>query len=142
MAVRKKKSASEVEDQQSESLTKQNVYLIHGDDDYLVAQEARKILAALQPKGATMAPGENFNVEMIEGDANNQGEAAAVFGRLFEALQSQSFFATDKVIWWRDTNLLGSSQTASAAAVADFIQTLDKALKAGIAGRGVLSGDG
>jgi DNA polymerase III subunit delta len=47
-------------------------------------------------------------------------------------LQSQSFFATEKIVWWRGTNLLGSNSTASAAGTADSLSGLDELIKAGL----------
>ncbi len=103
------------------------LFLIHGDDDFLVNEEARKIIASLTPKGAS-----EFNLETIEGLAGNQAEAEGIFRRLFEALQSRSFFATEKVVWWRNTNLLGTSSTAGASAVADSLAALNDLLKGGL----------
>jgi len=109
------------------SQSSSSLFLIHGDDDYLVAEEARRIVSSLTPKGAS-----DFSVETIEGAASNQGEATQIFQRLFEALQSQSFFATEKVVWWRDTNLLGSSNTASGASVSQNLEALTETLKKGL----------
>lgn len=106
----------------------QSLYLIYGDDDYLVDQEARRILADIVPKGGT-----EYGLEVIDGGASNQAEAATIFGKLFEALQSQSFFATEKVVWLKNTNLLGASVTASAAGTSDFLSSLEANLKKGLA---------
>lgn len=103
------------------------LHAIHGDDDFLVAEEGRRVIAQLTPKGAS-----EFGLEIIEGAATNQGEAAAIFGKLFEALQAQSFFATEKVVWWRDTNLLGASTTASAADTSSFLAALDEQIRKGL----------
>ncbi len=124
-ATRKKAVASAKNETSAEAKTP--LYLIHGDDDFLVAEEARKIIAELIPKDAL-----EFGLETIEGSAANQGEAAQIFCRLFEALQSHSFFASEKVVWWRDTNLLGASPTASGAAVAESLISLNELLKDGI----------
>ncbi|MFZ4694304.1 MAG: DNA polymerase III subunit delta [Verrucomicrobiia bacterium] len=104
------------------------VFLIHGDDDYLVTEEARRIIAKATPAGAS-----EFALETIPGAATNQAEAMAIFGKLFEALQSQSFFATDKVVWWRDTNLLGASPTATGAEVSDMLAALATQVEKGLA---------
>lgn len=101
--------------------------LIHGDDDYLIAEEARKIVATLMPPG-----GSEFNLEMVDGIASNQAEADAIFRKLFEALQTQSFFATEKVVWWRNTNLLGTEAVAEGAGVRESLNGLAKLLKAGL----------
>ncbi len=104
-----------------------SIALIHGDDDFLVTQEAKKFLAEWMPEG-----GAEFGLETVEGGAANQGEAAQVFRRFFETLQSNSFFASEKVVWWRDTNLLGAGATASAAAVTESLSQLNDLLKEGL----------
>jgi DNA polymerase III subunit delta len=130
MASRTKKSTGQKDfssELKSESAA-QSLYLIYGDDDYLVDQEARRVLALLVPKGGT-----EYGLEVIDGGVSNQGEVTAVFGKLFEALQSQSFFSTEKVIWLKNTNLLGASATASASGTSDFLATLETNLKTGLA---------
>jgi len=104
-----------------------SLYLIHGEDDYLVSEEARRIIRSLTPAGAS-----DFAIETIEGAASNQDEAASMFGRLFETLQTRSFFATDRVVWWRDTNLLGAGATATGSQVAEFLQALDELIQTGL----------
>lgn len=128
MAPSKKSAATKAkEDVPEQGKASSSLFLIYGDDDYLVAEEARKIVNSLIPKGAG-----DFSVETIEGAANNQGEASQIFQKLFEALQSQSFFATEKVVWLRDTNLLGSGSTASGAAVSENLEALGELIKAGL----------
>jgi DNA polymerase-3 subunit delta len=105
----------------------QRLVLIHGDDDYLVAEEGRRTVAALTPPGNP-----EFGVETVDGLAVNQAEAETCFRRLFEALQTSSFFATEKVVWWRDTNLLGTDQTADSATVRDSVGSLANMLKGGL----------
>ncbi len=125
MAETRKKKFTVTEE--PESGASDSLVLIHGDDDYLVTEEARRIIATWTPQGAS-----EFGLETIDGMAGNAGEAAAVFGRLFESLQSQSFFATEKVVWWRNTNLLGAGQTASAAGTGEFLTALGEIFDAGL----------
>ncbi|MCC7519771.1 MAG: DNA polymerase III subunit delta [Verrucomicrobiae bacterium] len=107
--------------------TKTAFHLIHGDDDYLVTEEARRVIAKALPKDAN-----EFALETISGAAANQAEALESFRKLFEALQSQSFFAVEKAVWWRDTNLLGANPTATGAEVADMLSALGERLEAGL----------
>lgn len=99
-------------------------FLIHGDDDFLVEEEARSIIARLIPKGAS-----EFALETIDGTAVNQDEATATFKKLFESLQSSSFFASEKVVWWRNTNLLGSNAMVSSSVVSDSLAELNQFLQ-------------
>lgn len=106
--------------------------LVHGDDDYLVAEEARRLIARALPGGAN-----EFALETIPGAAANQAEAMDIFRRLFEALQARTFFAAERVIWWRDTNLLSATSTATGAEVSEMLAALaaqlDRGLGPGIA---------
>jgi DNA polymerase III delta subunit len=129
MAAPRKKTAAATGEEESPSRgAKAAVFLVHGDDDYLVTEEARRIIAKATPKGAS-----EFALETIPGTAANAAEAMESFRKLFEALQSQSFFATEKVVWWRDTNLLGASPTATGAEVADMLGGLAAQLEKGLA---------
>ncbi|MDD2707409.1 MAG: DNA polymerase III subunit delta [Verrucomicrobiae bacterium] len=128
MAGPRKKTASKTSSAGISSAVHSHPYhLIYGDDDYLVSEEGRKVVASLTPQG-----GSEYNVEIVEGSASNQAEAETVFRRLFESLQCQSFFATEKVVWLRNTNLLGSGVTAESAGVSASLSSLSKLLNAGL----------
>lgn len=127
MAELRKKKTPKSEDKPKTKTEADSLYLIHGEDDFQVAEEARRIIALIMPKGAS-----EFGLETIEGAAANQTEAAVIFKRLFESLRSQSFFATERVVWWRNTNLLGSNSTASSKDVSDFIGSLGEWIEAGL----------
>lgn len=126
-SARKSKLSTPANSKERPKEKRPSLYLIYGDNDFQVTEEARRILEELTPKGNS-----EFGVETIEGGAANQGEAGAVYKKLFEALQSQSMFATERVIWWRNTNLLGSNSTASAAEASESLATLNNLLKAGL----------
>ncbi len=122
-----KKVVAKPKDKPSAPAKSKSLFTIYGDDDFLVAEEARQIIASLTPKGSS-----EFSLETVDGLAANQAEAAAIFKKLFEALQSQSFFATEKIIWWRNTNLLGASQTATASGAAEYLASLNEILVKGL----------
>ena len=129
--LQKKPSYSPGEKSAASRPSPQSLVLIHGDDDFLVNQEAQKIINSLTPKSPI--PGAPWaGLEIIEGFASNQAEAITIFRLLFEALQTRSFFASEKIVWWRNTNLLGAGSTASASAVADSLAALNDLLKSGL----------
>lgn len=134
---RKKAAPSPAEKPAASRSSTQSLVLIHGDDDFLVNQEAQKIIDSLTPKSDSgkNPPGKGepwAGLEIIEGFASNQGEAVTVFRRLFEALQTRSFFSSEKIVWWRNTNLLGAGSTAGASAVSDSLGALNDLLKSGL----------
>jgi DNA polymerase-3 subunit delta len=121
------KSKSTIQTDELDSVPKSPLFLIYGDDDFLVSQEAKKAVEASKPVG-----GSELAVETIEGMATNQAEAEQVFRRLLEALHTPTFFSSDRVLWLRGTNLLGSSPTASASSVAEFWDEIHQMLKKGL----------
>jgi DNA polymerase III subunit delta len=120
-------SSEAAEPKEGEAAAGAPVYLIHGDDDFLVQEEAKRIIQRLSPPSSS-----EFSLEVIEGGAGNQAEAAAVFKKLYEMLQSQSFFASEKIVWLKNTNLLGANATASSAFVSENMESLAELLKKGL----------
>jgi DNA polymerase III delta subunit len=105
--------------------------VVFGEDDYRVETAARREIADLFPKGLP-----DMAIEVIEGRVANQSEALRSLDRLFEALNTFSFFSSEKVIWWKNTNLLGDNVTSRAIAVSKRVGELVEALKE----QGVASG--
>lgn len=83
--------------------TPPTVYLIAGDDEFLVKEAAARKATELAPKDA--GP---FGVEIIEGDAANGEEALGVVRRLEAAFQERALFSRQKLVWWKNTNLLAA----------------------------------
>ncbi|NUN93786.1 MAG: DNA polymerase III subunit delta [Verrucomicrobiae bacterium] len=122
-APRKKTSAAEGSGGEASNA----LFLIHGDDDYLVAEEARRIIASAMPKGAN-----EFALETISGAAAHQAEAIESFRKLFEALRSQTFFASERVVWWQNTNLMSAGATATGAEASEMLAALAEMLDRGL----------
>jgi len=100
------------------------VALIFGDDDYTVKTRARKLFEQW-----TRETG-GFDHEVIDAAAANAGEALRALARLREALQTFPFFASAKVVWFKDCNFLGDERTAQSAEVTDALAALARELKA------------
>lgn len=107
---------------------KKSVHLVGGGDEFQIKQTAAALAQKLAPKSA----GE-FGTEIIEGDAGNQDQALQILGRLREALGTVGLFGGgEKLVWLKNTNLLGDNPTTRAAAVKDALAELAELLKRGL----------
>jgi len=103
-----------------------SVYLVGGSDEFAIKEHAAKLAARLAPKDAS-----EFGVEVIEGDAANADEALQVVGRLREALFTVGLFGGDKLVWWKNTNLLGAAPPGGEATL-EALGALSDELKRGL----------
>ena len=95
-----------------------------GEDDFRVEQAAKAVIQEQFPGGAP-----EMALEIVEGCAANQSEGLKILTRLFESLDTLSFFSRERVVWWRNTNLLADNVTARAAAINERIGELVDFLK-------------
>ncbi len=104
-----------------------NIVLVGGDDEFLIKEKASALASSLTPENA----GE-WGLEIIEGAASNADDAVKALERLSEALNTIGLFGSSKVVWFKNTNLLGSVPVASCevvkAALADFNSFLKQGL--------------
>jgi len=106
------------------------IVVISGLDRFLIQREARLLIDEWVP-----IEQRDFGLEIVEGEASRTGEAEAIIGRLVEALQTISFFIPLKVVWWKDTNLLGEGRVAQSATVRAGLDRLLAALDSAPEGR-------
>ena len=104
-------------------LSEHPLALIHGDDDFAVAQRARQVYQGWCEDAGGM------DHETIEATAVNAGEAVKALARLHEALRTLPFFGGAKVVWFRGCNFLGDDRTARAADVSSGLADLASELK-------------
>lgn len=103
------------------------VHLVFGGDEYQVATKARRIVDQLCP------PSEQaLGLEIIDGQADNSGEAVAVIKRVLEAVCTIGFLGAGKVTWLRGADFFAETQTGKAADVKSRVEGLVKELKAGL----------
>ena len=82
---------------------KENIHLILGNDDFFVDLKAKKILEVYK----------NFSVEIIDGTMANIADLKRVLENTIESLRTMDFFSTQKCVWLRATNLLGTNSPAT-----------------------------
>jgi DNA polymerase III delta subunit len=89
------------------------LFLICGDDDYLVDAAARERIAQLVP-----AEEREHGVDIIEGRKDTGDEAARAIKNCMESVQTPGMFAASKVTWLRDATFLTGGARVSEGAVA------------------------
>jgi DNA polymerase-3 subunit delta len=103
------------------------IHLVAGSDEFSVKEHALVLSRKLTPKS-----GGDMAVEIVEGDAQNQDQAMQVFNRLTEALTMIGLFGDDKLVWWKNTNLLGDNVTTRTESVKERLTELTDLLKRGL----------
>lgn len=87
-----------------------NVFLYHGEDDYLVTEAAKRLLAEL------LTPEEReYGLEVIDGRAAVIDEAVAAINACCETLQTAGLFGGKKVVWLRDATFVTGGAVARVA---------------------------
>jgi len=92
------------------SVTKQSIFLVHGEDEFGVKTRAKQIF-----EGWTSDPGTER--EVFDGTASNASEALKAIANFVAALQTFPFFGSSKAVWLQDCNFLADDRTASSSAV-------------------------
>lgn len=101
------------------------VFLIYGEDEYLVRTRAQDLVKALCPPSEAA-----FNLDVIDGAVENSAEAVEALRRCLEALSAIGLFAGRKVVWLRDATMLGADAPAEAR---EALEPLTAKIKDGLA---------
>ena len=102
--------------------------LICGDDDYLTESSARARIGRVLPESADV-----FGLEIVDGRKNTGDEVEKAVNQCIEAVQTQGFFAAEKVIWLRDANFLtGGERAADSEMAKAAVARLTECLKNGM----------
>lgn len=104
------------------------LFLICGDDDYLVETAAREKIDSLLP-----ASDREFGVEIVDGCIETGEEARRAADACKESVQTPGFFGSTKVTWLRDARFLtGGARVSESAAAKEAVEALANWLKDGL----------
>lgn len=104
-----------------------SIFFFGGTNDLIVKQEAQQLADKLVPP-----KDREFRLEIVNGNALNLDEALTALRRLREALDTLPFFGGNKVVWFKNTNLVGDlkfarESTTLVDTLADFAAHLKNA---------------
>jgi len=104
------------------------LYLICGDDDYLVDSAARERIDRLVP-----AADRALGVEVVDGRAESGDEARRAVDACMESVQTPGFFGSVKLTWLREASFLtGGGRVSESAAAKAAVEKLAEWLKGGL----------
>ncbi len=109
-------------------MSEKSIYLICGDDEYLVSKKAKEIIGKLVPESEKA-----FKLDVVDGAAGNVDTAVTAINQALSALQSLGLFSEDKVVWLKGVNFLIDNRTGKSATVKDSITRLTDLIKKGMA---------
>ena len=101
--------------------------LIHSQDGFLLHKEGQRWVDQWLDPGMT-----DFGLEVIDGMAIRLTDGETLLGRLMEALNTLPVFTPVKVVWWKDTNLLGEEAVATTPGVKKGLDELLDLLESGL----------
>lgn len=104
-----------------------SVYLIAGDDEYLVDQKAREIVDGLCPEAERA-----FGLEIIDGAVELVEDALQSLARCLEAVQTVGFFGGRKVVWLRQARFFADTVLGKSDAVKARVDALTQLIKSGL----------
>jgi DNA polymerase-3 subunit delta len=101
--------------------------LIHSQDGFLLHKEGQRWVDQWLDPGMT-----DFGLEVIDGMAIRLTDGETLLGRLMEALNTLPVLTPVKVVWWKDTNLLGEEAVATTPGVKKGLDELLDLLESGL----------
>lgn len=99
------------------------IVLICGQDDFTVRARAREIFNTWTAELA------GCDQDLVDGAVTRVSEALAAVRKLREALNTQPFFGSTKVVWLQNCNFLGTDKTSENLALGELVGTLAQEIK-------------
>ncbi len=103
------------------------VFLVFGNDDYLVSAKARELVDKLVPKEEQV-----LSLDVVDGAVDTVDQAVEAIGKCLESLRTISFFSQSQTIWFRDVSFLSDNRTGRSETVKTRLGELTELIKAGL----------
>ncbi len=103
------------------------VYLITGEDDFVVDQRARSIVDACCPEAERA-----LGLEIVDGDVELVDEAVQALGTACEAVQTVGFFGGRKLVWLRRARMFGDHRVGQSESVKKGVEALANVITKGL----------
>lgn len=103
------------------------VYLIFGEDEYLVSAKAKATVRDLVPP-----EDEALGLEVINGNVGSVDDAERALNTCFEAIQTVGFFGSQKLVWFQDVTFLYDNVVGKSESVKSRVTDLAAMIKDGL----------
>jgi len=104
-----------------------SLYLIYGNDEYLVSAKAREIVSALVPEEER-----SLKLETVDGAVDKADSAITAISQVLAGLRSLGLFGDEKVVWLQDATFFSDTRVGKTAAVQEQVVQLVELIKAGL----------
>ena len=101
--------------------------LVCGDDEYLIGEEARRVVAKNVPESER-----ELGLETIEGRCDTVDAMVNCIRNALASARTAGFFGGGKMTWLRDVTFLGAKRGADSAAVKEAVAELVECVKNGL----------
>ncbi len=108
-------------------MSDKNVFLVCGEDDYLVGAKAKELVDGIIPAAEQVT-----SLEVVEGNAGNASEVAECVSKCKAALSSGGLFSERKCLWLRDVSFVGGGRAGQSATAKEAVKGLVDFLKEGL----------
>jgi len=105
-----------------------HLFLIYGDDEFLVSDKAASILRLSAPAGGDAA----MQLERIDGTVDKVEPAVNVIRRCLSAINTLGLFSEQKTVWLENATFLGDNRASQSQTVQDEIARLTDKIKGGL----------
>lgn len=102
-------------------------HVFMGSDEARVKEAALMTVRQLTPKDAG-----DFSNDIIDGTADNADHAGTICSNVCMALQTLPFFGGTKVVWLKNANFLGDTQTGRAQAAVEGFERILNVVEGGL----------
>lgn len=103
------------------------IHVFMGSDEARVKEAALLAVRQLTPKDAG-----DFSNDIIDGTADNADHAGTICSNVCMALQTLPFFGGTKVVWLKNANFLGDTQTGRSQAAVEGFERILGIVEAGL----------
>ena len=107
----------------------ETLYLIYGDDEYLVSTKAGEIVNSLVPPEQ-----KDLGLDVVDGDVDTVAEAVDAVNACLASMQSMGLFSADKVVWLKNVSFLYDNRVGRSESVKNRLAQLADRIKHGLPG--------
>ncbi len=104
-----------------------SLYLIYGNDEYLVTAKTRTTIDSLVPKAE-----QAVRLDVLDGAVDTVDAAVACIRACLAALQSMGLFSSQRTVWLRDALFIGDTRAGRSDNVLAAMGRLTDVIKAGL----------
>ncbi len=108
-------------------MSNSSLYLIYGNDEYLVSAKAKQIVAGLVPEAERA-----LKLDVVDGAVDGADGVNTAVNQCLSALQSLGLFCEERIVWLQNASFFADTRTGKSAAAQESVARLAAQIKAGL----------